>query len=120
MKEQYKLFVDIMDVFGFCIIVDWVDICYWVLGVVYNYFILIFGCFKDYVVIFKVNGYQLLYMILKVYFGIFFEIQICIEEMEVMVNNGIVVYWLYKFYDEFGLFIYMWVQFWMQWLLEIQ
>ncbi len=58
MKEQHKPFSDIMDVFGFRIIVDRVDTCYRVLGATHNYFTPIPGRFKDYIAIPKANGYQ--------------------------------------------------------------
>lgn len=110
MCGKCKVFNEIMDVYVFCIIVDKVDICYCVLGVVYSLYKLFFGCFKDYIVIFKVNGYQLLYIILFGMYGVFIEIQICICEMEEMVNYGIVVYWLYKFNDEMfkGIYVCVW------------
>ena len=76
MKEQHKPFADIMDVFGFRIIVDRVDTCYRVLGAVHNHFIPIPGRFKDYVAIPKANGYQSLHTTLKAHSGIPLEIQI--------------------------------------------
>ena len=95
MKEQHKPFADIMDVFGFRIIVDRVDTCYRVLGAVHNYFTPIPGRFKDYIAIPKANGYQSLHTTLKARSGIPLEMQIRTEEMEAMANNGIAAHWLY-------------------------
>lgn len=120
MKEQHKPFSEIMDVFGFRIIVDRVDTCYRVLGAVHNHFIPIPGRFKDYVAIPKANGYQSLHTTLKAHSGIPLEIQIRTEEMEAMANNGIAAHWLYKASDESGSPTHTRAQSWMQRLLEIQ
>ena len=120
MKEQHKPFADIMDVFGFRIIVDRVDTCYRVLGAVHNHFIPIPGRFKDYVAIPKANGYQSLHTTLKAHSGIPLEIQIRTEEMEAMANNGIAAHWLYKSHDEPGSPTHTRAQSWMKRLLEIQ
>jgi len=96
MKEQHKPLNEIMDVYGFRIIVDKVDTCYRVLGAVHNYFTPIPGRFKDYIAIPKANGYQSLHTTLKARSGIPLEIQIRTEEMEAMANNGIAAHWLYK------------------------
>ena len=120
MKEQHKPFSEIMDVFGFRIIVDRVDTCYRALGAVHNHFIPIPGRFKDYVAIPKANGYQSLHTTLKAHSGIPLEIQIRTEEMEAMANNGIAAHWLYKASDESGSPTHTRAQSWMQRLLEIQ
>ena len=96
MKEQQKSFADIMDVYGFRVIVDRVDTCYRVLGATHNYFTPIPGRFKDYIAIPKANGYQSLHTTLKARSGLPLEIQIRTEEMEAMANNGIAAHWLYK------------------------
>jgi len=120
MKEQRKSFAEIMDVFGFRIVVDRVDTCYRVLGAVHNHFIPIPGRFKDYVAIPKANGYQSLHTTLKAHSGIPLEIQIRTEDMEAMANNGIAAHWLYKADGESGLPTHSRAQSWMQRLLEIQ
>ncbi|ERS11372.1 bifunctional GTP diphosphokinase/guanosine-3',5'-bis pyrophosphate 3'-pyrophosphohydrolase [Alloalcanivorax xenomutans] len=120
MKEQHKPFSEIMDVFGFRIIVDRVDTCYRVLGAVHNYFIPIPGRFKDYVAIPKANGYQSLHTTLKAHSGIPLEIQIRTEEMEAMANNGIAAHWLYKTEEKPGSPTHTRAQSWMQRLLEMQ
>ncbi|MDX1803514.1 MAG: RelA/SpoT family protein, partial [Alcanivorax sp.] len=120
MKEQHKPFSDIMDVFGFRIIVDRVDTCYRVLGAVHNYFTPIPNRFKDYIAIPKANGYQSLHTTLKARSGIPLEMQIRTEEMEAMANNGIAAHWLYKAEDEPGSPTHSRTQSWMQRLLELQ
>lgn len=96
MKTQRKPFNEIMDVYGFRIIVENVDACYRVLGSVHNLYKPIPGRFKDYIAIPKSNGYQSLHTTLKGHNGVPIEIQIRTEEMEDMANSGIASHWLYK------------------------
>ncbi len=96
MKTQRKPFNEIMDVYGFRIIVDCIDSCYRTLGVVHNLHKPIPGRFKDYIAIPKSNGYQSLHTTLKGQNGVPIEIQIRTEEMEDMANSGIASHWLYK------------------------
>ena len=84
MKEESKSFDEIMGVHGFRILVDNVDACYRVLGVIHNYFTPIPGRFQDYIAIPKANGYQSLHTTLKSRRGHRIEIQIRTEEMEAM------------------------------------
>lgn len=122
MKEQQKSFSDIMDLYGFRIIVDRVDTCYRVLGATHNYFTPIPGRFKDYIAIPKANGYQSLHTTLKTHAGMPLEIQIRTEEMEAMANNGIAAHWLYKDDDaaDSGSPTQTRAQAWMNRLLEMQ
>lgn len=120
MKQQHKSFTDIMDVFGFRIIVDKVDTCYRVLGAVHNYFTPIPGRFKDYIAIPKANGYQSLHTTLKAHSGMPLEVQVRTEEMEAMANNGIAAHWLYKSPKDGGDSIHLRAKAWMGRLLEMQ
>ncbi len=96
MRNSRKSFNDIMDVFGFRIIVDSVDSCYRVLGAMHALFKPVPGQFKDYIAIPKSNGYQSLHTILIGRHGVPIEVQIRTEEMEEMANNGISAHWVYK------------------------
>lgn len=121
MKEQRKSFNEIMDVYGFRIVVDRVDTCYRVLGAVHNFFTPIPGRFKDYIAIPKANGYQSLHTTLKARSGVPLETQIRTEEMEAMANNGIAAHWLYKSAEvESGSPTHTRAQTWMSRLLEMQ
>jgi guanosine-3',5'-bis(diphosphate) 3'-pyrophosphohydrolase len=98
-KKMYKRrlpFSEIMDVYGFRIIVDKVDTCYRVLGVLHNLFKPIAQRFKDYIAIPKANGYQSLHTVLFGPYGIPIEIQTRTEEMHKTAENGIAAHWLYK------------------------
>lgn len=96
MRERHLSFSEIMDVYGFRIIVDKVDACYRVLGVLHNLFKPITQRFKDYIAIPKANGYQSLHTTLFGPYGVPIEIQIRTEEMHKMAENGIAAHWLYK------------------------
>lgn len=96
MRNKRKSFSEIMDVYGFRIIVDSVDNCYRVLGAIHSLYKPVPGYFKDYIAIPKSNGYQSLHTVLFGQNGMPLEIQIRTEEMEAMANNGVAAHWLYK------------------------
>lgn len=96
MYQRHLSFSEIMDVYGFRIIVDKVDTCYRVLGMLHNLFKPIAQRFKDYIAIPKANGYQSLHTVLFGPYGIPIEVQIRTEEMHKMAENGIAAHWLYK------------------------
>jgi GTP diphosphokinase / guanosine-3',5'-bis(diphosphate) 3'-diphosphatase len=96
MHEKHLSFSEIMDVYGFRIIVDKIDTCYRVLGVLHNLYKPIAQRFKDYIAIPKANGYQSLHTTLFGPYGVPIEIQIRTEEMHKMAENGIAAHWLYK------------------------
>ncbi|RDI41704.1 bifunctional GTP diphosphokinase/guanosine-3',5'-bis pyrophosphate 3'-pyrophosphohydrolase [Aquicella lusitana] len=96
MHERHLSFSEIMDVYGFRIIVDKVDTCYRVLGVLHNLYKPIAQRFKDYIAIPKANGYQSLHTTLFGPYGVPIEVQIRTEEMHKMAENGIAAHWLYK------------------------
>ncbi len=96
MKTQHKSFAEIMDVFGFRVVVDQVDDCYRALGVVHNLYKPVAGRFKDYIAIPKVNGYQSLHTTLFGMHGVPIEVQIRTRHMEAVAENGIAGHWLYK------------------------
>lgn len=96
MQQHHNAFANIMDVHAFRIIVNTIDKCYRVLGIVHNLYKPIPGKFKDYIALPKVNGYQSLHSILFGPQGAPIEIQIRTKEMDQMANNGIAAHWLYK------------------------
>ena len=119
MKEKRKSFDEIMDVYGFRVVVDSVDACYRALGIMHNLFKPIPGKFKDYIAIPKTNGYQSLHTVLKGHRGVPLEIQLRTEAMEAMANSGIAAHWLYKS-DGFTNTSQTRAREWMKSLLEIQ
>ncbi len=96
MRDKRRNFAEIMDVYGFRVVVENVDACYRALGIVHNLYKPIPGKFKDYIAIPKTNGYQSLHTVLKGPRGVPIEVQIRSEAMDAMASNGIAAHWLYK------------------------
>ncbi len=96
MRSKKKSFRDIMDVFAFRLVVDSVDDCYRILGMMHNLFKPVSGEFKDYIAIPKANGYQSLHSLLVGMHGVVIEVQIRTKEMEMMANYGLAAHWEYK------------------------
>lgn len=96
MRDRQLSFSEIMDIYGFRIIVDNVDTCYRALGAVHNLYKPIAQRFKDYIAIPKSNGYQSLHTTVFGSFGMPIEIQIRTFLMEKIAENGIAAHWIYK------------------------
>ena len=64
MRAEGKTFDQVMDVFGFRLVVRTVPECYHALGVVHSVFKPLDGRFRDFVAIPKANGYQSLHTVL--------------------------------------------------------
>lgn len=87
---------EIVDVYGFRIVIDNVDTCYRVLGVVHSLYKPMPGRFKDYVAIPRINGYQSLHTTLFGPNGVPIEVQIRTEDMHKVAQSGIAAHWKYK------------------------
>ena len=96
MLEKKLSLHELADVYAFRIIVDSVDTCYRVLGVVHNLYRPVPGKFKDYIAIPKANGYQSLHTVLFGPHGLPIEIQIRTSEMHKVAEEGIAAHWQYK------------------------
>jgi GTP pyrophosphokinase len=96
MREKRLSFDEVVDVYGFRIVVDRVDTCYRVLGAMHNLYKPVPGRFKDYIAIPKANGYQSLHTVLFGPHGLPIEIQIRTQEMHQIAEAGIAAHWLYK------------------------
>jgi RelA/SpoT family (p)ppGpp synthetase len=96
MAEKKRLLSDVVDVFGFRIVVDDVTTCYQVLGLVHGLYKPMPGRFKDFIAIPRVNGYQSLHTTLFGPNGMPLEVQIRTRTMDRVAESGVASHWLYK------------------------
>jgi RelA/SpoT family (p)ppGpp synthetase len=101
-RDRVGSFTEVFDVYAFRVIVDTVDTCYRVLGMMHNLYKPVPGKFKDYIAIPKANGYQSLHTVLFGPYGVPIEVQIRTEDMERVAESGIAAHWLYKSSDKGG------------------
>jgi RelA/SpoT family (p)ppGpp synthetase len=87
---------EMVDVYGFRIIVENADTCYRALGLVHSVYKPMPGRFKDYIAIPRVNGYQSLHTTLFGPNGVPIEVQIRSEQMHRVAESGIAAHWKYK------------------------
>ncbi len=120
MKNKELSFTEVMDIYGFRVIVDKIDNCYRVLGAIHGLYKPIENRFKDYIAIPRSNGYQSLHTSLKGPHGIPVEIQIRTEEMDHMADKGVAAHWLYKQADDKGTTAQLRANQWMQSVIELQ
>lgn len=96
MYMQGRAFDEIYDVYAVRIIVDTVNDCYNVLGIVHDLFHPIPSRFKDYISTPKSNMYQSLHTTVISHEKIAFEVQIRTWEMHHTAEYGIAAHWKYK------------------------
>ncbi len=96
MFMQGKDFEEIYDVFAMRVIVDTIEDCYNVLGIVHDMFTPLPNRFKDYISTPKPNMYQSLHTTVITKAGVPFEVQIRTWEMHQTAEYGIAAHWKYK------------------------
>jgi GTP pyrophosphokinase len=96
MEEKHLSFSEVLDVYGFRIVVATRAECYLALGALHALFKPVPGRFKDYIAIPKVNGYQSLHTTLIGPYGTPVEFQIRTKEMHHVAESGVAAHWLYK------------------------
>ena len=99
MAEKNRLLSDVVDVYGFRIIVADVADCYRVLGLVHSLYKPMPGRFKDYIAIPRMNGYQSLHTTLFGPKGLPLEVQIRTRNMDRVAESGVASHWQYKAED---------------------
>ena len=120
MKEKQLSFSQVLDIYGFRVVVDNVPTCYLAIGALHSLFKPVPGKFKDYIAIPKANGYQSLHTTLIGPYGTPVEVQIRTREMHNVAQEGVAAHWLYKDMDESSADLQIKTHKWLQSLLEMQ
>lgn len=120
MQDKHLRLSEVMDVYGFRIVVPKVEDCYRVLGVVHHLYKPLPERFKDYIAMPKGNGYQSLHTTLFGPHGVPIEIQIRTLEMHQLAENGIAAHWLYKSESKLASEAQIHAHQWIKGVLELQ
>ncbi|WP_374347457.1 bifunctional (p)ppGpp synthetase/guanosine-3',5'-bis(diphosphate) 3'-pyrophosphohydrolase [Chitinimonas sp.] len=120
MQEKQLSFSEVLDIYGFRVIVKDVPTCYLSLGTLHGLYKPRPGTFKDYIAIPKPNGYQSLHTALSGPYGTPIEVQIRTHDMHKVAQSGVASHWMYKSGDEGFGDVQKKTHQWLQSLLEIQ
>jgi GTP pyrophosphokinase/guanosine-3',5'-bis(diphosphate) 3'-pyrophosphohydrolase len=120
MEEKRLSFSQVLDIYGFRIVVREIPTCYLALGALHSLYKPVPGKFKDYIAIPKVNGYQSLHTTLIGPYGTPVEVQIRTEEMHHVAQEGVASHWIYKDAEQSGADLQVKTHKWLQSLLELQ
>ncbi|HEY2395102.1 MAG TPA: bifunctional (p)ppGpp synthetase/guanosine-3',5'-bis(diphosphate) 3'-pyrophosphohydrolase [Rudaea sp.] len=99
MRAEHKSFTQVMDVYGFRVVVSSTMQCYHALGAVHSLYKPLEARFRDFIAMPKANGYQSLHTVLFGPFGGPIEIQIRTEDMDQVAERGVAAHWVYKTAD---------------------
>ncbi len=120
MEEKRLSFSQVLDIYGFRVVVCDIPTCYLALGALHSLYKPVPGKFKDYIAIPKVNGYQSLHTTLIGPYGTPVEVQIRTEEMHHVAQEGVASHWIYKDSEQSGADLQVKTHKWLQSLLELQ
>jgi len=120
MQEKSLSFTQVLDIYGFRVIVKDVPTCYHAMGVLHGLYKPVPGKFKDYIAIPKGNGYQSLHTTLIGPYGTPVEVQIRTREMHHVAETGVASHWLYKDMDKGLSDLEHRTHKWLQSLLDLQ
>lgn len=120
MRNKHLSFSQVLDVYGFRVVVNNFPNCYVALGALHALFKPMPGKFKDYIAIPKLNGYQSLHTTLIGPYGTPVEFQIRTEDMHHVAESGVAAHWLYKNDDGVLTDLQQRTHAWLQSLLDIQ
>lgn len=96
MHDKHISFSEVLDIYGFRIVVKDVAACYLALGALHTLYKPFPGKFKDYIAIPKANGYQSLHTTLFGPYGTPVELQIRTTQMHKIAEAGVAAHWMYK------------------------
>ncbi|MDQ2819335.1 MAG: bifunctional (p)ppGpp synthetase/guanosine-3',5'-bis(diphosphate) 3'-pyrophosphohydrolase [Pseudomonadota bacterium] len=120
MRNKHLSFSQVLDVYGFRVVVDSVPNCYVALGSLHGLYKPMPGKFKDYIAIRKLNGYQSLHTTLIGPYGTPVEFQIRTQDMHRTAESGVAAHWLYKNGESNLSDLQQRTHAWLQSLLDIQ
>ncbi|MGL1832033.1 RelA/SpoT family protein [Rhodocyclaceae bacterium SMB388] len=120
MVEKRLSFSQVLDIYGFRVIVCDIPTCYIAIGALHGIYKPVPGKFKDYIAIPKANGYQSLHTTLIGPFGTPVEIQVRTAEMHHIAESGVASHWLYKDDEKTLTELQQRTHSWLQSLLELQ
>ncbi|WP_038305014.1 RelA/SpoT family protein [Kingella kingae] len=120
MKAKKIKFEDVLDIYGFRVIVNSKAACYVALGALHELYQPKPGKFKDYIAIPKSNGYQSLHTALNGPYGLPIEIQIRTREMHAVAESGVASHWAYKSGDTHEDETTLHTNQWLQNILDLQ
>jgi len=96
MVEKHLSFEQVLDIYGFRILVHDIPGCYLALGALHELYKPVPGKIKDYIALPKANGYQSLHTTVIGPNGLPVEVQIRTNEMHAIAESGVASHWLYK------------------------
>ena len=96
MKVKSVNFSQLSDIMAFTILIEELENCYQVLGLLHQTYRYVPGRFKDYISTPKANGYQSLHTTLIGPLNQRIEIQIRTFKMNDLANLGVAAHWIYK------------------------
>ncbi len=96
MQRRSVPYEEIYDLLAIRIIVQRIEECYSVLGIIHSIYTPRQDCFKDYIAMPKINGYQSLHTTVFGENGRHVEVQIRTQEMDRTAEIGVAAHWAYK------------------------
>ena len=96
MRKQNKKYEELFDLFAIRIIVDKIEECYAILGIIHQLFTPLQERFKDYIATPKSNGYQSIHTTVFGHMGKMVEVQIRTRKMDQTAEIGVAAHWVYK------------------------
>lgn len=96
MLEKRLSFEQVLDIYGFRILVRDIPACYLTLGALHELYKPVPGKIKDYIALPKANGYQSLHTTVIGPNGLPVEVQIRTQQMHTIAESGVASHWLYK------------------------
>ncbi len=96
MQDQNRPFEDVFDIYAVRIVVDKVEECYSVLGLIHSFYKPIQERFKDFIAQPKANGYQSIQTTVIGPDGLPVEVQLRTQAMDQTAEEGVAAHWQYK------------------------